>query len=301
MVKTDSIGQEVSALDKRTRTISRSGIVLFILGLVTLVVAGIGYVISRLLSPGVNDFMIDVPALLIPSAGQGNGGDLFSAAMPFESALSGFFSSPVFIAVPVIIAVGFGLMKLMQGEGIGAFLPVLAIVPMIFAAKMVTGVLTDTDTVTPEDSSSSPTELVRQLIKDNKPADLVAYLEKNSGHTPETAGLLEYVKAQAGIRENKPDIDLIRKVVADYQRNPALKNTPDDVRYGLEMIAFKETITPPATRYAQGKLKKARFFTSVSSGGFSISGILVLLGGLLFLWGAQMKKRVAFIKGVALK
>ncbi|EAZ9485297.1 TPA: klaC [Escherichia coli] len=299
MVKTDSIGQEVSALDKRTRTIRRSGIVLLILGLVSLLVAGIGYAISRLLSPGVKDFMIDVPALLIPSAGHGNGSDLFSAAMPFESALSGFLSSPVFIAVPVIIAVGFGLMKLMQGEGIGAFLPVLAIVPMIFAAKMVTGVLTDTDT--PEDSSSSPTELVRQLIKDNKPADLVAYLEKNSGHTPETAGLLEYVKAQAGIRENKPDIELIRKVVADYQRNPALKNTPDDVRYGLEMTAFKETITPPATRYAQGKLKKARFFTSVSSAGFSISGILVLLGGMLFLWGSQMKKRVAFIKGVALK
>lgn len=299
MVKTDSIGQEVSALDKRTRTIRRSGIVLLILGLVSLVVAGIGYAISRLLSPGVNDFMIDVPALLIPSAGHGNGSDLFSAAMPFESALSGFLSSPVFIAVPVIIAVGFGLMKLMQGEGVGAFLPVLAIVPMIFAAKMVTGVLTDTDT--PEDSSSSPTELVRQLIKDNKPADLVAYLEKNSGHTPETAGLLEYVKAQAGIRENKPDIDLIRKVVADYQRNPALKNPPDDVRYGLEMTAFKETITPPATRYAQGKLEKARFFSSVSSAGFSISGILVLLGGMLFLWGAQMKKRVAFIKGVALK
>lgn len=298
MVKTDSIGQEVSALDKRTRTIRRSGIVLLILGLVSLVVAGIGYAISRLLSPGVNDFMIDVPALLIPSAGHGDGSDLFSSAMPFTSAFSGFLSSPVFIAVPVILAVGFGLLKLMQGEGIGACLPVLAIVPMIFAAKMVTGVLIDTDT--PEDSSSSPTELVRQFIKDNKPAGLVAYLEKNSGHTPETAGLLEYVKAQAGIKENKPDIDLVRKVVVDYQRNPA-EPVPADVRYGLEMTAFKETITPPATRYVQGKLKKARFFTSVSSAGFSISGILVLLGGMLFLWGAQMKKRVAFIKDVALK
>lgn len=298
MVKTDSIGQEVSALDKRTRTIRRSGIVLLILGLVSLVVAGIGYAISRLLSPGVNDFMIDVPALLIPSAGHGDGSDLFSSAMPFTSAFSGFLSSPVFIAVPVILAVGFGLLKLMQGEGIGACLPVLAIVPMIFAAKMVTGVLIDTDT--PEDSSSSPTELVRQFIKDNKPAGLVAYLEKNSAHTPETAGLLEYVKAQAGIKENKPDIDLVRKVVADYQRNPA-EPVPADVRYGLEMTAFKETITPPATRYVQGKLKKARFFTSVSSAGFSISGILVLLGGMLFLWVAQMKKRVAFIKDVALK
>lgn len=116
----------------------------------------------------------------------------------------------------------------------------------------------------------------------------------------ETAKLLDYVKAQASIRENKPDIDLVRKVVADYQRNPA-EPVPADVRYGLEMTAFKETITPPATRYAQGKLKKARFFTSVSSAGFSISGILVLLGGMLFLWGAQMKKRVAFIKDVALK
>ena len=153
---------------------------------------------------------------------------------------------------------------------------------------------------TPEDDSSSPTEVVRQFIKDNKPADLIAYLEKNSAHTPETAGLLEYVKAQAGIKENKPDIDLVRKVVADYQRNPA-EPVPADVRYGLEMTAFKETITPPATRYVQGKLKKARFFTSVSSAGFSISGILVLLGGMLFLWGAQMKKRVAFIKDVALK
>ncbi|HDR8798765.1 TPA: klaC [Escherichia coli] len=296
MVKTDSIGQEVSALDKRTRTISRSGIVLLISGLVTLVVAGIGYAISRLLSPGVNDFMIDVPGLLLPSAGPGEASDVFSSAMPFTSAFSGFLSSSLFIAIPVIIAFGFGLMRVMQGEGIGAILPILAIVPVIFGAKMVLGTLTET----PEDDSSSPTEVVRQLIKDDKPAELVTYLEKNSGQTSETAKLLDYVKAQASIRENKPDIDLVRKVVADYQRNPA-EPVPADVRYGLEMTAFKETITPPATRYAQGKLKKARFFTSVSSAGFSISGILVLLGGMLFLWGAQMKKRVAFIKGVALK
>lgn len=176
------------------------------------------------------------------------------------------------------------------------FVGAISVLPVIFGAKMILGVFIET----PEDDSSSPTEVVRQFIKHNKPADLIAYLEKNSAHTPETAGLLEYVKAQAGIKENKPDIDLVRKVVADYQRNPA-EPVPADVRYGLEMTAFKETITPPATRYVQGKLKKAGFFTSVSSAGFSISGILVLLGGMLFLWGAQMKKRVAFIKDVALK
>ncbi|EJY4828786.1 hypothetical protein G718_04937 [Escherichia coli HVH 43 (4-2173468)] len=296
MVKTESIGQEVSALDKRTRTISRSGIVLLISGLVTLVVAGIGYAISRLLSPGVNDFMIDVPALLIPSAGHGDGSDLFSSAMPFTSAFSGYLSSPIFIAVPVALVLVYAALKVFNGEGVTSVLPLLTILPVIFGAKMILGVFIET----PEDDSSSPTEVVRQFIKDNKPADLVAYLEKNSAHTPETAGLLEYVKAQAGIKENKPDIDLVRKVVADYQRNPA-EPVPADVRYGLEMTAFKETITPPATRYVQGKLKKARFFTSVSSAGFSISGILVLLGGMLFLWGAQMKKRVAFIKDVALK
>ncbi|HHR1138739.1 klaC [Klebsiella aerogenes] len=297
MVKTDSIGQEVSALDKRTRTISRSGIVLLISGLVTLVVAGIGYAISRLLSPGVNDFMIDVPALLIPSAGHGDGSDLFSSAMPFTSAFSGYLSSPIFIAVPVALVLVYAALKVFNGEGVTSVLPLLTILPVIFGAKMILGVFIET----PEDDSSSPTEVVRQFIKDNKPADLVAYLEKNSAHTPEAAGLLEYVKAQAGIKENKPDIDLVRKVVADYQHNPALEYAPADVRYGLEMTAFKETITPPATRYVQGKLKKARFFISVSSAGFSISGILGLLGGMLFLWGAQMKKRVAFIKGVALK
>ncbi|HAI7430598.1 TPA: klaC [Escherichia coli] len=296
MVKTESIGQEVSALDKRTRTISRSGIVFLISGLVTLVVAGIGYAISRLLSPGVNDFMIDVPALLIPSAGHGDGSDLFSSAMPFTSAFSGYLSSPIFIAVPVALVLVYAALKVFNGEGVTSVLPLLTILPVIFGAKMILGVFIET----PEDDSSPPTEVVRQLIKDDKPAELVAYLEKINGQIPETAKLLDYVKAQASIRENKPDIDLVRKVVADYQRNPA-EPVPADVRYGLEMTAFKETITPPATRYAQGKLKKARFFTSVSSAGFSISGILVLLGGMLFLWGAQMKKRVAFIKDVALK
>ncbi|HFZ9234701.1 TPA: klaC [Salmonella enterica subsp. enterica serovar Saintpaul] len=296
MVKTESIGQEVSALDKRTRTISRSGIVFLISGLVTLVVAGIGYAISRLLSPGVNDFMIDVPALLIPSAGHGDGSDLFSSAMPFTSAFSGYLSSPIFIAVPVALVLVYAALKVFNGEGVTSVLPLLTILPVIFGAKMILGVFIET----PEDDSSPPTEVVRQLIKDDKPAELVAYLEKINGQIPETAKLLDYVKAQASIRENKPDIDLVRKVVADYQRNPA-EPVPADVRYGLEMTAFKETITPPATRYAQGKLKKARYFTSVSSAGFSISGILVLLGGMLFLWGAQMKKRVAFIKDVALK
>ncbi|EGW2669457.1 klaC [Escherichia coli] len=297
MVKTDSIGQEVSALDKRTRTISRSGIALLISGLVTLVVAGIGYAISRLLSPGVNDFMIDVPGLLLPSAGHVEAGDVFSSAMPFTSAFSGYLSSPLFTAIPVVIVVVYVAFKVFDGEGVTSVLPLLGILPVIFGAKMMLGVFIET----PEDDSASPTEVVRQLIKDDKPAELVTYLEKVNDKIPKTTKLLDYVKAQASIRENKPDIDLVRKVVADYQHNPDLEYAPADVRYGLEMTAFKETITPPATRYAQGKLKKARFFTSVSSTGFSISGILVLLGGMLFLWGAQMKKRVAYIKGVALK
>ncbi|HHJ4262181.1 TPA: klaC [Escherichia coli] len=297
MVKTDSIGQEVSALDKRTRTISRSGIALLISGLVTLVVAGIGYAISRLLSPGVNDFMIDVPGLLLPSAGHGEASDVFSSAMPFTSAFSGYLSSPLFTAIPVVIVVVYVAFKVFDGEGLTSILPLLGILPVIFGAKMMLGVFIET----PEDDSASPTEVVRQLIKDDKPAELVTYLEKVNDKISKTTKLLDYVKAQASIRENKPDIDLVRKVVADYQHNPDLEYAPADVRYGLEMTAFKETITPPATRYAQGKLKKARLFTSVSSAGFSIGGILVLLGGMLFLWGAQMKKRVAYIKGVALK
>ncbi|EFF3485214.1 klaC [Escherichia coli] len=297
MVKTDSIGQEVSALDKRTRTISRSGIALLISGLITLVVAGIGYAISRLLSPGVNDFMIDVPGLLLPSAGHGEASDLFSSAMPFTSAFSGYLSSPLFTAVPVVLVLVFAAFKVFNGEGVTSVLPLLVFLPFIFGIKMMLGVFIET----PEDDSASPTEVVRELIKDDKPAELVTYLEKVNDKISKTTKLLDYVKAQASIRENKPDIDLVRKVVADYQHNPDLEYAPGDVRYGLEMTAFKETITPPATRYAQGKLKKARFFTSVSSAGFSIGGILVLLGGMLFLWGAQMKKRVAYIKGVALK
>lgn len=297
MVKTDSIGQEVSALDKRTRTISRIGIALLISGLITLVVAGIGYAISRLLSPGVNDFMIDVPGLLLPSAGHGEASDLFSSAMPFTSVFSGYLSSPLFTAVPVVLALVFAAFKVFNGEGVTSVLPLLVFLPFIFGIKMMLGVFIET----PEDDSASPTEVVRELIKDDKPAELVTYLEKVNDKISKTTKLLDYVKAQASIRENKPDIDLVRKVVADYQHNPDLEYAPADVRYGLEMTAFKETITPPATRYAQGKLKKARFFTSVSSAGFSIGGILVLLGGMLFLWGAQMKKRVAYIKGVALK
>ena len=200
------------------------------------------------------------------------------------------------ISVGFLIWLIIVIFKVFDWEGVTSVLPLLGILPVIFGAKMMLSTLTET----PEDDSFSPTEVVRQLIKDDKPAELVTYLEKISGQTPETAKLLDYVKAQAGIKENKSDIDLVRKVVADYQRNPA-EPVPADVRYGLEMTAFKETITPPATRYAQGKLKKARIFTSVSSAGFSISGILVLLGGMLFLWGAQMKKRVTFIKDVALK
>ncbi|EIV2219433.1 klaC [Salmonella enterica subsp. enterica serovar Reading] len=199
------------------------------------------------------------------------------------------------ISVGFLIWLIIVIFKVFDGEGVTTVLPLLGILPVIFGAKMMLSTLTETP-----DDSFSPTEVVRQLIKDDKPAELVTYLEKISGQTPETAKLLDYVKAQAGIKENKSDIDLVRKVVADYQRNPA-EPVPADVRYGLEMTAFKETITPPATRYAQGKLKKARIFTSVSSAGFSISGILVLLGGMLFLWGAQMKKRVTFIKDVALK
>ncbi len=98
-----------------------------------------------------------------------------------------------------------------------------------------------------------------------------------------------------------PDIDLVRKVVADYQRNPA-EPVPADVRYGLEMTAFKETITPPATRYAQGKLKKARFFLPLFHlQDFRLVGFLFSSEACYSCGGADEKRVEAFIKDVALK
>ncbi|HDP7008684.1 TPA: klaC, partial [Escherichia coli] len=131
------------------------------------------------------------------------------------------------ISVGFLIWLIIVIFKVFDGEGVTTVLPLLGILPVIFGAKMMLSTLTET----PEDDSFSPTEVVRQLIKDDKPAELVTYLEKISGQTPETAKLLDYVKAQAGIKENKSDIDLVRKVVADYQRNPA-EPVPADVRYG---------------------------------------------------------------------
>ncbi len=82
--------------DKHARTISRSGIVLLISGLATLVVAGSRLCHFAFVKSGINDFMIDVPGLLLPSAGHGEASDVFSSAMPFTSAFSGYLSSPLF-------------------------------------------------------------------------------------------------------------------------------------------------------------------------------------------------------------
>ncbi|WP_407238521.1 hypothetical protein [Escherichia coli] len=84
----------------------------------------------------------------------------------------------------------------------------------------------------------SPTEVVRQLIKDDKPAELITYLEKSAARLQKLPSYL--ITSSAGqYPENKPDIDLVRKVVADYQRNPA-EPVPADVRYGLEMTALRK-------------------------------------------------------------
>ncbi len=99
MVKTDSIGQEYLPLINVYSHYRQKRYCLLISGLATLVVAGVGYAISRLLSPGINDFMIDVPGLLLPSAGHGEASDVFSSAMPFTSAFSGYLSSPLFTAI----------------------------------------------------------------------------------------------------------------------------------------------------------------------------------------------------------
>ncbi|HGB4080475.1 TPA: klaC [Salmonella enterica subsp. enterica serovar 16:l,v:-] len=300
----EDLGQEVAALDQRSKRMSKTGIIMLFGAAGTFVLGGVGFILSRLFRPEIKSFVIDVPHFLIPAAPDSAGSILFDAYSPLESAI-GFLTNPVLLVIPVVGAGFLAMKKFMTGEGsFASFVPIMAILPLILFGKVFSTVFDDG---TSQSSADAPSSIIRDFIKEDKTTELVAYLKKNEPN-PTIPKFMEYVTAQVSIKQNKPDLDTIRRVVGyyrsqpdDHTENANALTVPADIRYALEITGFNKTVTALASRYEQGKMKKVRFFSQTSSGAFTLATFLLCIGGALYLWGSQLKRRVSFIREIALK
>jgi hypothetical protein len=242
---------------------------------------------------------MDVPSVLIPGTADTNNGpvaDFASMAISPVGALTDLASSPLFIAMPLLIAVLYMTLKLMRGDGLGSIIPVCVLVPCVMGAQFLARSFAE-----PPDDTLPPVQIVSQIIHDDKATALLNYLRDNSGYSMKDAGLFDYVRAQVSIKEREPDIELIQKVVDDYRVHPEAVKVPADVRYSLEMSGFRKTLTSPARAFAESAEHKARAVSSVSSGLAFLGGLMFLAGSALVMFGGRMKKRLVFIRSFAVK
>lgn len=314
MMQYETIGQEVAELDKRGHKIRKLGLCLLVAGTCALCLAVIGYGITWFLKTEIKDFAIDVPATLLPGTTESGGiPGTVDGPVTLDSIVK-VLSSPIAIFLVVLLGTAPGFIRMLRGDGLEGFIPTAGLLAVFFVTQFMTGVMGSSE---PDISSSdSSKSIVQHLIKGGDPARLVDYLKENALNTAKPQ-LIDYVTAQVSIKQDKPDVELIRKVVDYYKDKVAVRtepetagtahptstldDVPDDIRYVFEMTGFDKTVSSQASRYAHTKFSRIHLFSVFSTGGFTLGGFLALMGGAFYLCGSHVKRRVTFINDMAFK
>ncbi|NTZ41087.1 hypothetical protein EXW94_26170 [Enterobacter sp. JMULE2] len=287
-ILSSDIVQEVEALTKRTSYIKRAGVSLAVIGGLTAAAGLAGIICSFIFNLKITDFKLDVPASVLSSESSFAGG--FEEFGSVFDSLSSIMDGPV-VYIPATLFFVLSLYKITRGEfDITLILMAgsLLIVPKIFGVLL-------------EDSSFKSTggnahKTVEQLIDDGDYTKLISYLK--SSNSKAQAGYLpfDYVVAQAGVKEDKPDVPVIKRVVDGYNTMKPFATVPGPVRYALEMSAFNDVVTDEAKQYQANQRSKSAYLSETGKqGGLTGSGLL-LLGASILLWFRQMSRRVNFLK-----
>ncbi|MEP8849268.1 hypothetical protein ABKU49_06015 [Enterobacter hormaechei] len=289
------IAQEVEALTRRTKFIRRVGTSVAVIGGITAAAGLVGKICSRVVSPSITDFKFDVPAsVLSKEPSFGNAFDGISYAYDsFASILEG----PIFY-VPATVTMGYFAYKCLTGNLDSAHLPMLAVTGlMLMSPKVVTNLFADTS----DDIGRDSHKKVERYIKDDEYSRLITYL-KESGSGVQPGSLpFDYVVAQAGVKEGKPDIPAIKAVIAGYNTANPFTTVPGSVRYALEMTAFDGVVTEGAKQYQAKQLSESTYLSEKGRQGGLTGGVLLLLGASILLWVRQITRRVNFLKTSLIK
>lgn len=286
----NDVALEVNALVRRTRWIRWTGISLTVTGVMTAVAALVGQICSRVVRPSITDFKLDVPEAVL-----GNGASFGHAFNALNFVYDWYISitgCPVFY-VPLAIAMCYFTYKLQTGSFKPRhFQTLVTAVMMVMSPKFI-------DLIS-EVPSNHPGRDVRKnverFVKDEEYSRLISYLKKSgSGFLPGSLSF-DYVGAQIGVKEGKPNIPAIKTVIEGYSTPKPFATVPGSVRYSLEMTAFNEVVTDGARQYQEKQLSESAYLADKAWQGGLTGGGLFLIGGSILMWFRQMSRRVTFLK-----
>jgi len=285
------VAQEVQALTQRTRWIRRSGLFLSVAGGLLSVAALACKGASWALEPTLKSFKFDVPALFRSPETS------FDAAFSgLGSAITGILDGPFFF-VTTSSAICFLIYLLISGIRDRDFTTLLPAIFMSLAVaimpKFMSVFLGDISVDAPGDSFDTK---IAAFVDDHEYGKLMAFLrEANPKAQP---GFLpyDYVVVQASVKEGKPDIPAIKKVIEGYNTTQPFATVPGAVRYALEMTAFGDVVTASARQYLTKQTTDVDYYADTSRQGGLIGSGLLLLGASILLWVRQISRRVSFLK-----
>lgn len=290
-MKDADIRKAIAQLAARTRTISRTGVILLSAAAIISVLAGGALFTAHLLQPDFHDFTLYVPDVLIPNVGGGLVSSLVSPLTPLFDFIENFG-----FVIAILTILSAGARAVMSGESLAAA-AVLSVMGLVMLPVMIYLVSQGSDT--DSDSMSGP-ERIHQFVKDDSAKRLLEYIDSNIS-TPEEKLSWEYacVSAQVAIKTGKPAAEMAKKAVEGYAKDfKTLKRIPPDISYAMEKAAFNQAVSAPALRYEKRSLKKAAFLSGIARFGFYSAGSLLILGLMLYSCSLRFKRRVSFLQSM---
>lgn len=289
-ILSDDVALEVQALARRTYWIRRAGISLSVMGGLAAAAGIAGTLISQVFLPTIKGFEFDVPASVLSS--ESSFQDTFGQ---FGSNLGAIIDGPLFYVSSAmsICYLLFMFGKIVRGEFDSIQIPMVMAALVLAAAPKAMGFLIgDTE----GDSQVSDAHRIERFIDADEYTQLINYLKSSNSKAQSGFLPFDYVVAQAGVKEDKPDVPVIKRVVEGYNTIKPFATVPGPVRYALEMTAFNDVVTDGAKLYQANQLSKSAYLSETGKqGGLTGSGLL-LLGASILLWFRQMSRRVNFLK-----
>lgn len=290
-ILSDDVALEVQALARRTCWIRRAGISLSVMGGLAAAVGIAGTLISQVFLPTIKGFEFDFPASALSS--ESSFQDTFGQ---FGSNLGAIIDGPLFYVSSAmsICYLLFMFGKIVRGEFDSIQVPMVMAALVLAAAPKAMGFLIgDTEG---DSQVSDAHNRIERFIDADEYTQLINYLKSSNSKAQPGFLPFDYVVAQAGVKEDKPDVPVIKRVVEGYNTIKPFATVPGPVRYALEMTAFNDVVTDGAKLYQANQLSKSAYLSETGKqGGLTGSGLLLLGAGIL-LWFRQMSRRVNFLK-----
>ncbi|MCW1830096.1 hypothetical protein OLZ31_25060 [Enterobacter asburiae] len=282
---------EVKALTRRTSWIRRTGLSLAVTGGLLSLAALASKVTSWVLEPTINGFEFDIPAIL-----RGPESSFDAAFSGIGSVMGDVVNGPLFYvtSTSAVCYLAYFFIKVIRGDVAMHMLPVIFTVLMMACMPKVASVLIGgTSDDAPGDSFNKK---ITAFIDDHEYAKLMAFLQEVNPKAQPGFLPFDYVVAQAGVKEGKPEIPVIKKVIEGYNTTQPFATVPGAVRYALEMTAFGDVVTASARQYLTKQTTDVDYYADTSRQGGLIGSGLLLLGASILLWVRQISRRVSFLK-----